>query len=154
MVNCSLWHGMVQENYHLFSKLGNNSISSELWLRTSGQIYRNPMEENATLAWNCTEMDHNHPYGNTARNTQVPEPPLYLMICVTIIYIVIFLTGVIGNILVCFVIFKHPDMRTTTNFFLVNLSIADLLVLIICMPPSFVDLYAKEVWHFGHVMCK
>ncbi len=84
----------------------------------------------------------------------VPEPPFYILLCVSIFYIVIFLTGAIGNILVIFVVFRNGEMRTSTNYFLVNLSIADLFVIVICMPTAFIDLHAKDIWYLGAAMCK
>ena len=105
--------------------------------------------ENGIILSNCSNTSEIE-----STEGPVPEPPLYIMVCVSIVYIAIFIMGVVGNCLVVIVIWRNPDMRTTTNFFLVNLSVADLLVLLVCMPPSFVDLYTKEVWVFGAAMCK
>ena len=84
----------------------------------------------------------------------VPEPPTYIIATATVVYIVIFLLGVVGNSLVSFVVWRNKDMRNSTNFFLVNLSVSDLLVIVVCMPTALVDIYSKEVWHFGAFMCK
>lgn len=44
-------------------------------------------------------------------------------------------------------------MRTVTNIFIVNLAIADLLVIILCLPPTVVwDV--SETWFLGSSMCK
>lgn len=44
-------------------------------------------------------------------------------------------------------------MRTVTNYFIVNLSLADVLVTAICLPASLlVDI--TESWLFGHTLCK
>ncbi|KAK2141637.1 hypothetical protein LSH36_1063g00022 [Paralvinella palmiformis] len=72
----------------------------------------------------------------------------------TITYTIVFLFGVTGNVLVIFVIFKNPEMSTATNIFLVNLSFADLLVLLVCMPIGLIDLYSKDVWLLGSFMCE
>ncbi len=84
----------------------------------------------------------------------VPTPPLYIVICVSLFYGIIFLVGLVGNFLVIYVIYKNAEMKTCTNFFLVNLSVADLLIIIVCMPSAFMDLYTREVWILGPVMCK
>lgn len=44
-------------------------------------------------------------------------------------------------------------MRTVTNYFIVNLSLADVLVTAICLPASLlVDI--TESWLFGQALCK
>jgi len=68
-------------------------------------------------------------------------------------YILTFIIGVSGNILVCFAVWRNRQMRTVTNMFIVNLSVADLGIIIICLPPTLlVDV--TETWFMGHVMCK
>lgn len=53
------------------------------------------------------------------------------------------------------VILKTKDMRNSTNIFLTNLSIADLLVLLVCTPTVLVEVNSKpETWVLGHEMCK
>lgn len=77
-----------------------------------------------------------------------------MLLLVTTSYIIIFSSGVIGNALVVMVVKWNKDLRNSTNYFLVNLSIADCLVLIICMPSAIVDLYARDQWFLGSFMCK
>ncbi|XP_014674100.1 PREDICTED: growth hormone secretagogue receptor type 1-like [Priapulus caudatus] len=84
----------------------------------------------------------------------MPVTPPYIVIAATFFYALIFTIGVVGNSLVCFVVSRNKDMKNSTNFFLVNLSIADMAVIVICMPSSMADIYSKEVWYFGYVMCK
>lgn len=46
-------------------------------------------------------------------------------------------------------------MRNSTNIFLTNLSIADLLVLLVCTPTVLVEVNTKpETWVLGHEMCE
>jgi hypothetical protein len=70
-----------------------------------------------------------------------------------IFYILIFVIGTIGNILVIYVLMKDKELRTFTNYLLANLSIADLLVLFTCVPTGLHDLFARERWYLGKVMC-
>jgi len=42
-------------------------------------------------------------------------------------YSAVFLLSLVGNLLVLFVVLSNRAMRTNTNYFLLNLSIADLL---------------------------
>ena len=50
-----------------------------------------------------------------------------------------------GNILVLVVILTSKSMRSSTNLFLLNLSIADLLVLIVCCPNAMIEMYMRRV---------
>ena len=69
------------------------------------------------------------------------------------IYCVIFCLGLLGNGLVCFVVLKVTYMRSVVNIFILNLAIADFLVLLICLPPS-VLADTTESWYLGDAMCK
>ncbi|XP_020298475.1 orexin receptor type 2-like, partial [Pseudomyrmex gracilis] len=66
---------------------------------------------------------------------------------------IVFVVGLIGNALVCMAVYRNHSMRTVTNYFIVNLAVADLLVLLICLPPSVVwDV--TETWFLGLNLCK
>ena len=51
-------------------------------------------------------------------------------------YTLIFILGIIGNCFVVAVVVRSPRMRTVTNYFIVNLALADILVLIFCLPAT------------------
>lgn len=72
---------------------------------------------------------------------------------VIVIYIITFIIGLTGNILVCFAVWRNRQMRTVTNMFIVNLSVADLGIIIICLPPTLI-VDVTETWYMGLVMCK
>ena len=82
-----------------------------------------------------------------------PTIPLYIFILVTTSYSVVFLAGILGNVLVILVVALFSDMRTSTNVYLANLSIADSLVLLICLPSALTEFHSEEVWHLGDFMC-
>ena len=83
------------------------------------------------------------------------EYPAYIRNTATVIFIIILIFGTIGNILVSVIIIRSKDLRNTTNYFLINLSIADLLVIIVCMPTVLIELHSKpEIWLLGEFMCK
>ncbi|XP_066957823.1 growth hormone secretagogue receptor type 1-like [Macrobrachium rosenbergii] len=64
--------------------------------------------------------------------------------------------GLVGNILVPVVVMKDRDLRaTSTSVFIMNLVVADLLVLIICLPALLSELYAPPaIWVLPESMCK
>ncbi|KAL0103113.1 hypothetical protein PUN28_017445 [Cardiocondyla obscurior] len=70
-----------------------------------------------------------------------------------VMHSIVFVVGLIGNALVCLAVYRNHSMRTVTNYFLVNLAVADFLVLLICLPPS-VLWDVTETWFFGLKLCK
>lgn len=72
---------------------------------------------------------------------------------IVVLYAAVFIGGLAGNALVCIVVWKNTQMRTVTNLFIVNLSTADLLVVLICLPPTVVG-DITETWFVGRVFCK
>ncbi|KAL3869066.1 hypothetical protein ACJMK2_041793 [Sinanodonta woodiana] len=79
--------------------------------------------------------------------------PSYYEWIFIILYFVVFVLGLVGNILVCYSVCQSKHLRTVTNYFLVNLAIADFFVILICLPPSVVHTIA-ESWFLGLTMCK
>lgn len=76
-----------------------------------------------------------------------------LSLPVSVAYALIFVVGVMGNLLVCLVIVRHQTLKTPTNYYLFSLAVSDLLVLLLGMP-----LEVYEMWHnypflFGPVGC-
>lgn len=58
-----------------------------------------------------------------------PEP-LTVLILVTICYSCIFIAGILGNVITCAVIYQNKSMHTATNYYLFNLAISDLILLL------------------------
>ncbi len=57
--------------------------------------------------------------------------PYNSLIPFTVVYCVIFMTGMVGNASTCLVILRNQYMQTATNFYLFNLAVADMLTLFI-----------------------
>lgn len=51
-------------------------------------------------------------------------------------YTIVFVMGIVGNSFVVAVVLRSPRMRTVTNYFIVNLALADILVLLFCLPAT------------------
>ena len=67
-------------------------------------------------------------------------------------FIIILLVSAGGNLIVMWIVLAHKRMRTVTNYFLVNLAIADFLISILNMPFSFLFLMYQD-WWFGNLAC-
>jgi hypothetical protein len=79
-------------------------------------------------------------------------PDIYEWIFIAF-FSLVFIFGLIGNILVFYAVWSNVYLRNTTNFFLVNLSIADFLVLLVCLPPTVIHDIA-QTWFLGEILCK
>ncbi|WAR22046.1 OX2R-like protein [Mya arenaria] len=97
-----------------------------------------------------TGNDSEHLY----QSSDQPYIPMYLNVLVAVLNAIIFIIGVTGNILVITVILKLREMRTPTNVFLLNLSVADVLFLVVCQPAALLEFFGKDRWFLGEAMCK
>jgi hypothetical protein len=60
-------------------------------------------------------------------------------------YLLVFAVGLVGNYFVIAVVYRTPRMRTVTNFFIVNLAVADILVIIFCLPATLLsNIFVRE----------
>ncbi|XP_010894460.1 galanin receptor type 1b [Esox lucius] len=77
------------------------------------------------------------------------------VVIVPVIFGFIFFLGIVGNSLVMIVIgkIKTRRNRSTTNIFILNLSIADLSFLLFCVPFQ-ATIYSLPEWIFGAFLCK
>lgn len=74
-------------------------------------------------------------------------------IIVPILFSLIVVIGLFGNALVVTVVAGNKHLRSTTNFLIINLAIADLLFIIFCVPFTATD-YVLTSWPFGDIWCK
>ncbi|CAH3945007.1 unnamed protein product [Pieris brassicae] len=65
----------------------------------------------------------------------------------------VFVIGLVGNALVCVAVYRNHSMRTVTNYFLVNLAVADFMVILFCLPAT-VLWDVTETWFLGAALCK
>ncbi|KAM6169271.1 C-C chemokine receptor type 3 [Rhynchocyon petersi] len=70
-------------------------------------------------------------------------PPLYSLV---------FVVGLLGNIVVVVILMKYKRLRIMTNIYLFNLAISDLLFLITL--PFWIHYAGWNKWVFGHCLCK
>ncbi|XP_069009000.1 neuromedin-U receptor 1 [Embiotoca jacksoni] len=77
--------------------------------------------------------------------------PVFLPVC--LIYLVIFLIGVVGNVLTCTVITRNKVMWTPTNYYLFSLAVSDLLVLLLGMPLELYELWQNYPFLLGKGGC-
>jgi len=64
-----------------------------------------------------------------------------------VFYVVIIVLSVIGNFMVIWTITRNRHMRTVTNYYILNLAVADFLVALVVMPLKLVEYTAPCQWH-------
>lgn len=95
-------------------------------------------------------------YGDYSNITGLLGPPrdsLYVVIPITFIYMLIFITGVIGNISTCIVISKNKSLKTATNYYLFSLAVSDFLLLLSGVPQEMYMVWSKYPYVFGEMFC-
>ena len=81
------------------------------------------------------------------------KEPIWLQVLFAICFGSVTALGVGGNAIVCYIVLSDPQMRTGTNYFIVNMAIGDILMAIFCVNFTFYStLY--WTWPFGIVTCK
>ncbi|ELT93272.1 hypothetical protein CAPTEDRAFT_130761 [Capitella teleta] len=100
------------------------------------------------------------PNGSTDDVVYRPEPtwpllkqPAFMVAILSTAYFLVLVMGVINNSLVVAVIYRNPQLRTVTNYFLANLAIADILVSVLVLPITLLSNLFNE-WWYGPIMCK
>ena len=108
--------------------------------------------QTGTLQMEITTVDlldpSQHLYPKEFRQVPVWEASLKIFV-----YSLMIILSVIGNILIILVVAKNKRMRTTTNYYIVNLAASDLLVTLSC---TWVNLVSElsEGWLLGSFFCK
>ncbi|KAL6430307.1 hypothetical protein ACFW04_007786 [Cataglyphis niger] len=127
---------------------------------------RNIYETMPTVAFELNSSYYTTAIGNSALDGfSVIEPenatsalymlPAYIRTTSMVTCIIVMILGIIGNLMVPLVVLRGKDMRNSTNIFLVNLSVADLCVLVICTPTVLIEVNSgPQIWPLGKHMCK
>lgn len=129
--------------------LGNISRTVSLVLSSSGSLPRNCQ----TVMANCS-ADTMETEEIIFMDEEATRLSPALLMSFTVALSLLITIGVIGNLIVIFALFRtRAHNATTTNAYILNLSIADLLFLIFCVPFQG-TVYILNDWPFGNAMCK
>ena len=83
----------------------------------------------------------------------IKEVPVWEIVVKSLIYGIITILSLIGNVLIIVIVMKNKTMKTVTNFYIVNLAVADLMVTLTCTWVTLVD-NLTEGWILGAIFCK
>ncbi|XP_041985398.1 octopamine receptor beta-1R-like [Aricia agestis] len=87
-------------------------------------------------------------------SNQFNDPLIVLLIvlkCAIMLFII--LAAILGNLLVIVSVMRHRKLRVLTNYFVVSLALADMLVAIWAMCFNFSVEITNGEWLFGYFMC-
>ncbi|GIY41171.1 alpha-1B adrenergic receptor [Caerostris darwini] len=105
------------------------------------------LTETEEAPWNVSE------YGNTTSAPGLTGWEYFGIVLKGTILAAIILLTIFGNTLVLLAVSFTPNLRSTTNIFIVNLAIADLLLGVFVLPFSaFLEMNNKQ-WIFGYTFC-
>ncbi|XP_073837619.1 capability receptor [Musca autumnalis] len=80
--------------------------------------------------------------------------PLYKALLVTVVYGIVFISALVGNVLICVVIVRHESMHSATNYYLFSLAVSDLIYLIFGLPTEVFLYWHQYPFLFGLTFCK
>ncbi|XP_072246862.1 mu-type opioid receptor isoform X2 [Leuresthes tenuis] len=78
--------------------------------------------------------------------------PVIIAIVITALYSIVCMVGLVGNVLIMFIIVRYTKMKTATNIYIFNLALADAMVTS-TLPFQSVN-YLMGTWPFGDMLCK
>lgn len=151
---------------NLTSRVSSRIMSQMIFQNYSGrkllEAYAAELESDCA-DYNCTTMkmttfDDNETHWNDSYEDYLSKieefifPRTWTWILI-FIHSLVFVIGLVGNTLVCVAVYRNHTMRTVTNYFIVNLAVADFMVILFCLPPTLIwDV--TMTWFFGVTMCK
>lgn len=70
------------------------------------------------------------------------------------IFVLVFLVGMVGNAVVCAAVIRRKRLRTSNNIFTFNLAFCDLLIVVIFVPTQMAAFENNQNWPLGHFACQ
>ena len=72
-----------------------------------------------------------------------------------IIFVIIILIAFLANLIIILAILRDKSMHTSTYFYIINVNIADILLLLACLPERLAEVFGStEGFHLGMFTCK
>lgn len=72
-----------------------------------------------------------------------------------IVFVLVILIAFVANLIVILAILKDKSMHTSTYFYIINVNIADILLLISCLPERLTAVFGStDGFHLGMFTCK
>ncbi|XP_046455556.1 RYamide receptor-like isoform X2 [Daphnia pulex] len=105
--------------------------------------------DNVNCSWLCPPWNETEDFSVNAFT-----PSAFFQVIIYSLYSVVFVLALVGNMVVCAVVFTSIRKWTVTNFFIVNMAAGDILMAFFCIPFTFLPTYVLLYWPFGATMCR
>jgi leucokinin receptor len=105
-----------------------------------------------TTANTTSALNNSYPWLNATDADSLYDVTPGIVALLSLLYGSISLVTVLGNLLVILVIFKNQSMRTVTNFYIANLSFADVVIGVLGIPFQFQAALLQR-WDLPHFLC-
>ncbi|XP_068424262.1 mu-type opioid receptor [Clinocottus analis] len=123
--------------------------------RSQGQLYGN-----GSFCGNFTDSNNTASFAEArcdgdrrmSGSLEDDTNPVIIAIVITALYSIVCVVGLVGNVLVMYIIVRYTKMKTATNIYIFNLALADALVTS-TLPFQSVN-YLMGTWPFGDMVCK
>ena len=99
------------------------------------------------------DINSDDQYVSNSIDVDIYRVPISVTVLLSVLYSIIILIALLGNILVIYVVIISPRMRTVTNFYIANLAIADVSIAMFCIPFQFHAALVQR-WDLPEFMCQ
>lgn len=137
---------MAQDDF--YTKVANNLLGYTQ--RNLSYLLNNSEENNLSSLLNEVPAESRfdeygcpYPEGYYKDFTQIPA----VLATIIVIYVVVIVLAICGNMLVIWTVWKNNHMHTVTNYYIVNLAMSDLLVSAIVTPLKLLEFTAPCRWN-------
>ncbi|CAG9806695.1 unnamed protein product [Chironomus riparius] len=115
--------------------------------------YTSMEDELGVMSYGPDSVNNLSTMSNHTKHDAGYRDSLSIILPITICYLIIFIAGVLGNVITCIVIAKNKTMHTATNYYLFNLAVSDFLVLMFGMPPDLYNIWFPGSYPFSEIVC-
>ncbi|ESO05895.1 hypothetical protein HELRODRAFT_64605 [Helobdella robusta] len=144
-----------QNDYQYHYHQNSNDLSDIYYTNSNDSDYTSyNFEPSQTTSPSLSDgVNYKTPNNSTKKPWPVFKQPTHTIVIFVCVYALVIAVGLLSNAMIVMVICCFPPMRSSTNIFLGNLAMADMMVSSFVVPFNLFDNIFQE-WHFGPVVCK
>ncbi|KAH8310690.1 hypothetical protein KR044_002561, partial [Drosophila immigrans] len=145
---------MSSEMWATNMSTGGTPLLSDLQMLHNEKFFLNLTQVLNISVDNLTSLLQGIETEDLMEQAQSPVPTsMGLLATLSVGYALIFVAGILGNLITCIVISRNNFMHTATNFYLFNLAISDLILLCSGMPQDLYNLWHPDNYPFSDSIC-